>query len=166
MPVLAGVVIILGALLIGIFRGMSGGVIVAILLGGLMASSPVILDTLQRQERAATTPDATLTATAVVARGAAELAEVNNQAILDLSRIVATMRNTLQGLGPRLAAAGDDADADGSTLADRFDRSLSDIEERLDSAIASLSRANEVRARLDRDIETLDAQINDAPGSR
>ncbi|MEM1181163.1 MAG: hypothetical protein AAGM22_22665, partial [Acidobacteriota bacterium] len=48
LPVLAGLLIIVGGLLAGIIRGMTAGVIVALFFGGLMAMSPVILNALQR----------------------------------------------------------------------------------------------------------------------
>ncbi len=46
-PGIGRLVIILGGLLIGIVRGMTGGVLVALLFGGVMSISPLLLGTLE-----------------------------------------------------------------------------------------------------------------------
>ncbi|WP_108662999.1 hypothetical protein [Acuticoccus kandeliae] len=157
-PVLGGLAVIVVSLLVGLFRGMTAGVIVAILFGGLMSMSPILLNALQHRED--TRVDR---ASASVARGAAELAALNNEAVLDISRVIATLRNALDGLGPLLRAP---EDTDTTEEVARFTQSLTDIEDRLDSAISSLSRANLLRQRLEEEIQTLEAELDRAPGSR
>ncbi|MEM6847795.1 MAG: hypothetical protein AAF580_06925 [Pseudomonadota bacterium] len=156
LPVLAGLLIIVGGLLTGIIRGMTAGVIVALFFGGLMAMSPVILNALQRGG------DRVGLVSADVARSAAALAELNNDVVVDLSRVVTSLRTTLDGLAP-LVGEGSGVAAD---TAQRFTRGLSDTEDRLDTAISSLSQAATLRQRLSQDVQTLEAEIRRASASR
>jgi hypothetical protein len=149
-PVSSGVLIIVGSLLVALIRGMSAGVLLALFFGGLMSMSPVLLSTLQR------TATATASAGTDVARSAAELAMLNSEVITDLSRVVATLRTGLESLGPVIAPPGETPANPG--LVDRYNQTLADTEERLDSAIATLSRANLLRQRLDENINALDAE--------
>ncbi len=168
-PVLAGLIIIVMGLLAGLIRGMTAGVLVALFFGGLMSLSPTILNVLQPRT-ASVDP-----ASADVARSAAELSALNNDVIVDLVRVVTTMRSALQGLTPLLeeAPAPDvaaDGDADGETpavvtptidpeLALRFTQGLDDTETRLDAVIDTLSRASAIRAELDGSLTTLESQL-------
>ncbi|MBJ3777571.1 hypothetical protein [Acuticoccus mangrovi] len=153
-PVMAGLVIIVGGLLIGIIRGMTAGVIVALFFGGLMSMSPVLLNALQRQANPVNAVSAD------VARGAAELSVLNHDVVTELSRVVATMRSTLAGLAPIVTPAEGEDD---NGVAERFNQSLADTEERLDAAISSLSRANLLRTRLEEDVQTLEVEMRRAP---
>lgn len=154
LPVLAGLVIILGGLIIGIFRGMSAGVIVALFFGGLMSMSPVLLNALQRSAQFGPVD----VASANVARSAAALSELNNDVIVDLSRVVASMRNTLDGISPLLENEDGEPAVSPAFLA-RFNQGLSDTEERLDAAISSLSRSTSLRQDLEDDVQTLDIEM-------
>lgn len=161
-PVLAGLVIILGGLLIGMIRGMTAGVIVALFFGGLMSLSPVLLETLQREAYGSQPGSAAL------ARSVAELAELNNQATMDLSRVVATMRVALEGLSPAAAAAdggGEGVDG-GPADAASYTQALSDLGDRLDAAVETLSRAGEVRQRVSNELQSYDAGLRRGPGMR
>lgn len=149
-PVSAGVLIIVGALLVALIRGMTAGVLLALFFGGVMSMSPVLLSTLQR------TATASVTAGTAVARSSAELTMLNNEVITDLSRVVATLRTALESLTPVVSPPGETPANPG--LAERFNQSLEDTEERLDSAIATLSRANLLRQRLDENINALEAE--------
>jgi hypothetical protein len=149
-PVAAGVLIIVGSLLVAIVRGMTSGVILSIFLGGLMSMSPVLLSTLQRTAAVAET------ASTNVAQGAAELSMLNNEVITDISRIVATLRTALEALDPIIAPPGQQPGNPGAVA--RFKQSLVDTEERLDSAITTLSRANLLRQRLEENINALEAE--------
>ncbi|WMS43072.1 hypothetical protein RDV64_01320 [Acuticoccus sp. MNP-M23] len=168
-PVLAGLIIIVLGLLAGLIRGMTAGVIVALFFGGLMSLSPTLLTALQpirgNVDRVG----------ADVARSAAELSTLNNEVVVDLVRVVTTMRTALQGLTPLLEepapapATDGDADPDGTVVAAapafdpelglRFAQSLDDTETRLDAAIDTLSRASTVRAELDASVQTLEAEL-------
>lgn len=155
LPVVAGLAIVAGGLLIGILRGMSGGVLAALLFGGLFSMSPALLDTLER------TDERDGLVAADVARGAAQLAVLNSEVVTDLSRVVATLRTTLAGLAPLVSpetGVGGRSIAPDPLLAQRFSQSLSDTEERLDVAIASLERVNTLRVRLESEMEALDTQ--------
>jgi hypothetical protein len=158
LPVLAGLVIIVGGLLIGVIRGMTAGVIVALFFGGLMSMSPVLLNALQR------TTDPVSQVSADVARGAAELAVLNNEVTMDLSRVVQSLRTTMDGLSPMVTARDD---AQGQTgidpdLAQRFTQGLSDTEDRLDATLDTMSRANRLRQRLEGDMEALEMELRRA----
>lgn len=153
-PVLAGLLIIVGGILVALIRNFTAGVIVALLFGGLMTMSPVLLNTLQRAQN----PVAGVTAD--VAQNAAELAVLNSEVMRDLSRVVVSMRSALEGLAPVVAPEnGDPPDA---AVARRFTQSLSDMEERLDAATSSVQRADTLRARLEEDIDVLQLEIRRA----
>lgn len=157
-PVLAGLVIIAGALLIGIVRGMTAGVLVALFFGGVMSLSPVLLETLERRAGGMTP------ASAEVSRNLAELAQFNADFIAELSRVVASMRATLDGLTPMVsdaATAGGDA-----TAAQAFNDSLADTQTQLDAATETLSRATLLRQRLDESMEGMNAQVGRPSGAR
>jgi len=158
-PVLAGLVIIVGGLVIGLVRGMTAGVIVALFFGGLMSMSPVLLDALQR------TADPVNEVGAGVSRGAAQLAVLNNEVSADLSRAVQSLRTSLEGLSPVLAGRNDEADEGGGidpALARRFTQGLSDTQSRLDAALDNLTRANRLSERLEDDVEALEMELRRA----
>ncbi|MEM8552595.1 MAG: hypothetical protein AAGF45_09455 [Pseudomonadota bacterium] len=150
-PVFAGLLIIVLGLLIGLIRGMSAGVLVALFFGGLMCMSPVLLNALQRSN------DGVGLASADVARSAAALSALNNDVVVDLSRVVTTMRTALDGLSPLVSNGG------GATLEpaviQRFSQSLSDTEDRLDAAVNSLSRSALLRQRMDSDVQALELEL-------
>lgn len=156
-PVLAGLVIIVGGILVALIRNFTAGVIVALLFGGLMTMSPVILETLQRTQA---TADPVARVTADVARNAAELSVLNSEVMRDLSRVVISMRSTLDGLTPVIAPA--DRDPPDAEVARRFTQSLSDMEGRLDAATAAIARADGVRADLEASLQDLSAEIRRA----
>ncbi|XWN33176.1 MAG: hypothetical protein ROR55_08945 [Devosia sp.] len=150
-PVLAGLVIILGGLLIGIVRGMTAGVLLALLFGGLMSMSPVLLNALQRGT------DPAVMQSAEVARGAAELSILNSQVMTDMSRVVTTLRTAMETITPVVAPEGEEGE--NAVVAQRFAQGLSDTEERLDAAIDTLSRANVMRQRLEDDLQSLQVEL-------
>jgi len=155
-PVVAGLVVIVGGLLIGLIRGMTSGLIVALFFGGLLSLSPVLLNALQR-------PGGSIeAASADVARSAADLAVLNNDAVRNLSRILATMRTSLDTLSPVVTGTGENEAVD-PALTQRFNQSLSDMEERLDAAVNALSRDTLLRQRLEEDIAALEAELRRQP---
>jgi hypothetical protein len=154
-PVMAGLIIIVGGLLIGMIRGMNAGVIVAIFFGGLMSLSPVLLNTLEQRQAGPATPAST-----DVARGAAELAVLNSRVVADLSRVVASMRNTLDGLTPMVTA--EPGTTPSPVVVDRFTSGLSDLEARIDAAVSSVSRANLLSERLQDDLDELETELRSA----
>lgn len=154
-PVLAGLVIIVGGILVALIRNFTAGVIVALLFGGLMTMSPVLLDTLQRQQQ-----DPVARVAAGVARNAAELAVLNSEVMRDLSRVVISMRSTLDGLTPMIAPA--DRDPPDVAVARRFTQSLSDMEPRIEAATATIARADALRTALQQDIQVLEVEIRRA----
>ncbi len=62
----------------------------------------------------------------------------------------------MESLGPIVSPPG--ATPANPGLVQRFEQSLDDTEERLDSAIATLSRANLLRQRLNENINVLEAE--------
>lgn len=148
-PVLAGLLIIVGALLAGIIRGMSAGVIIAIFFGGLMAMAPTLVTLVQpRNDRLAEVTSST-------ARSAAELAEVNNEVVTDLVRAMTTLRRAVSDLRPVVRAANGEGDQLGTG---GFEQSLTDAESRLDEAIDTLSTSANVRSRLADDMQALEVE--------
>lgn len=158
LPVLAGLVIIVGALLIGIIRGISAGVFLAILFGGLMSMSPVLLNALQAQQARGVD-----TVSGDVAKSAALLAELNNDVVVDLSRAIATMRFALDGLRP---VVEQDAEADLTAVSDRYQQSLSDVEDRLNAALSSMQTSGDLRTRLAADVRRLEDEARRAANPR
>jgi hypothetical protein len=153
-PVLAGLVIIVGGILVAFIRNFTAGVIVALLFGGLMTMSALILNTLQRPQ------DPVAFETANVARSAAELAVLNGEVVRDLSRVVVSLRSTLDGLRPMVAP--DDRDPPDAAVAQRFTQSLMGMEDRLDEATDAVQRAGVLRAELENDLRDLEDQIRRA----
>ena len=150
-PVLAGLVIIVGALLAGIIRGMSAGVIIALFFGGLMALSPTLVTLFQPRS------DPHATETARVTESVAALAQLNTAVATDLSRVITTVRTSLASLEPLVQAA---ANANGAGIdAAQFSRTLQDTETRLDQAIDSLSSAGNARAQLEDDLQALQVEM-------
>ncbi|UOM33719.1 hypothetical protein [Acuticoccus sp. I52.16.1] len=161
-PVLAGCAIIVGGLLIGIFRGMTGGVIVALLFGGLMTTSPILIGKVTPPEPEMGANDPALLA-ADVAKGAAQLSIINSEAVTSLTRVVNSMRLALDGLGQVVAPTGGAAgDSAGSEVASRFASSLDSAGTQLDQASASLDRINTLRTQLEDDIEKLQSALDGA----
>ncbi|ORE96561.1 hypothetical protein ATO13_06845 [Stappia sp. 22II-S9-Z10] len=164
-PVLAGCAIILGGLVIGILRGMTGGVIVALLFGGLMTASPILVGkagmsdgTTSRASTAAADADATPPVTAAVAQGAAEMALLNAEAITSLTRVVNSMRLALDGLGQVVAPqAGEDGAS--SEVVTLFSDSLDAAGDQLDEASLSLDQINLLRSRLQSDLNELQSAL-------
>lgn len=152
LPVLAGLVIIVGALVVALFRGMNAGVLVALLLGGVMSLSPTLLGRLEQNALAAVSP-----LPAEVARGAAELALLNSEVVTDLSAVMGTLRNAIAGLAPLLSAGADiSADPEAAAL---FAQSLIDTETQLGRTTASIERINRLRADVREQVRLLDADI-------
>ncbi len=157
-PLGGGVLVLVGALLVGVVRGMTSGVLVAVFFGGLLTVSPLLLGALDRTERRAggASPE--------VVRGAAELSLLNSEVVTDLSRVVATLRTALSSLAPIVEENGDGGDAD-PRVAQRFSQSLNDTAERLDVAIGSLERANALRDELRDDMDALAVELGGAPSA-
>ena len=159
-PVAAGCVLVVGGILIGLFRGMTGGVVVALLFGGLMAASPVLLGKvapgMPETEAAPAAPAPADTLTARVARQAGELALMNSDALTGLTRVVNSMRLALDGFEQVNAPSGDVASEapDGAT---RFRDSLDAAAAQLDEASTALDRINGLRTRLESDISELES---------
>ena len=154
-PIAAGMLVIVGALLVAIIRGMTSGVIVAIIFGGLLSMSPIILETLERDGRIGSR-GAEPSVAPGVARGAAELAALNNEAITELNRVVTSMRTTLAGVDADLFA-GDDP-----TATQRYTSGLADAEQQLEAAVAALERTEAVRDALADDVATLEGELERA----
>lgn len=156
-PVLAGLVIIVGVLLVALIRGITAGAIVALLFGGLMSLSPVLLNALERTQGVAAA------ANVDVARGAAQLAVLNSEVVTDLSRVVATLRTALEGLQPLVAAQASETPSAGPQAAQNYSQSLADTETRLDATLDSLERANLLRRRLEAEIAALGSEASRDP---
>lgn len=168
-PVAAGLAIIVFGLLIGLLRGMTGGVLLGLVVGGVMVMSPVLLDALERPERGGTAAGSASNSSAVVARGAAQLSVLNAEVVTELSRVVSTLRNTIAGLEPLVSpevGADGVARAPDPLVAQRFTSSLTDTEQKLDLAIASLQRANTLRERLVSDMDALELEMRRAAAAR
>lgn len=153
-PVMAGLFIIVGGLLIGIIRGMTAGVLLGLFFGGLMCLSPVLLNTLQAQQTRAVDP-----VSSDVAKSVALLSELNNDVVVDISRAIATMRFALDGLRP---VVENDADLDRAAVLERYEQSLSDVEERLNAALASMQSSGELRTRLAADVRRMEDEVRRA----
>lgn len=154
-PVIAGLFVIIGAVLVALIRNFNAGVIIALLFGGLLTMSPVILDAL---ERSPGPPDRGAREVRQVARDAAELALFNGAVVHDLSRVVNSMRSVLEGLTPVLNASG----GNDTAAATRFQSNMDDLTERLDAATADVGRIDTLRSELEGTLE----ELNDAPGPR
>jgi hypothetical protein len=154
-PVVAGLVIIVGGLLIGMIRGMSGGVIVALLFGGLMSLSPTLLETLERS--VGFPPDDV----APVARSAAGLAIANREALGDLSGALGAVGEALDGLPAALRQPGDAAP---NPAVARLADSLEDLRGRIAEAIAAAEQGEAASLRLESALE--DMAAGSAPGRR
>lgn len=155
-PVVAGLVIIVGGLLIALVRGVSAGVIIAIFFGGLLSLSPVLLNALERQS---TTPGSSHAVE--VARDTAALAKLNNTTIVDLSRVVTTMRTALEGVIPSLEAA---ADIDPAAKA-RLTQAMSSSAERLDAISNNVAQSQVMLRDLDAALDALENEMRRAPQS-
>ncbi|RAH96963.1 hypothetical protein DLJ53_30250 [Acuticoccus sediminis] len=165
-PVLAGCVIILGGLLIGIFRGMTGGVIVALLFGGVMTTSPILLGKVEIPGETVTTDTVDPARLgAEVAHGAAQLAVANSEAVTGLTRVVNSMRLAMEGLGPVLAPTTEGTESSGDTadVVARFTQSLDAAGTQLDQASASLDKINSLRSELESDMSELESALDGAP---
>jgi len=166
-PVLVGVALVVGGLLIGLFRGMTGGILVALLIGAMMTLSPVWLETLDRQA-GLTEPEApdSRRIEAEVARGAAQLSVLNSEMVEDLTRVINSMRSALVGLEPVLAAQaatgeGEEGETDDGApeTAQQFTANLTTAGTEVDDALENLSEMNQVRAALQSSIRELDALL-------
>lgn len=162
-PVLVGVALVAGGLLIGLFRGMTGGILVALLVGAMMTLSPVWLDALDRQagvQEEETVPEGQRIA-AEVAKGAAELSVLNSEMVADLTRVINSMRSALVGLEPVLAAQsdGEEGDDDTAPTGQQFTANLASAGTEVDNALENLSDINQVRASLQASIRELDALL-------
>lgn len=165
-PVIAGLLIIVGGLLIGMIRGITAGLIVALFFGGLMCMSPVILNALQRQ---ATSLNLALVE---VTRSAAALTSLNNEMISELSRVVNSMRIALDTVGPLLENPGgaDDGSEDGNSadneLSSRFSQSLSASADRLNVVSDNVAEGQVLIRRLDANVQALEGELRRASPPR
>lgn len=149
-PVLAGLLVIVGALLAGIIRGMTAGVIVALLVGGLLAMSPTLVSLL------APAGGRLSEAGAGVSLDAARLAEANSAAVTDLGRAVGEVRAALEALEPLVAAA---EDADGQLPAGEFRDAVADFRDAFADARDNLSRSAELSGDLGGGIAALEQEM-------
>ena len=156
-PVLAGLFVIVGAILVALIRNFNAGVIVALLFGGLMTMSPVILDALQKPQNTVARE------TGRVAQSAAELPRRS------MERWCATCR----GWSSRCAQPSRDlhpwSHRNGPGTPTRllpggFVQSLSDMNERLDAATNSVERINTMRANLEADLDSFRGALRRADG--
>jgi len=147
-PIGAGFLLILGGILIALVRGVSAGVVAALLFGCLLTLSPVLLDALERQPSRAS-PQA-----AELAQETAALVKLNNAAINDLSRVVTTVRTAIEGLIPEIAGS---AAIDPAAKA-RLDQAMAASAERLDAIAKNVAESQVMVRDLD---ATLDALGND-----
>jgi hypothetical protein len=159
-PVLSGFVIILGALLVALVRGMTGGVLLALLFGGLMSLSPTLLAALEhRTATAAAAPGDS--ASVDVARGAAELSLLNSEVVTELSSVMGTLRNAMAGLTPQEGASP----APDPAAVQLFTQSLTDTDAQLERTTSGIERMNRVVANLRADVARLEAEISTDPDS-
>lgn len=152
-PVLAGALIVVGALLGGIIRGMGSGVIVALIVGAGLMLSPAVTGRMQ----AGSVPLAQ--ATAQTAESAADLALLNARAIGDLGRALASLNAAIDGLKPAVAALEARSDELVSAgFREAVDAAVSELEQ----AVEVVSRASAVRRTLEDDLETLQIEMRRA----
>lgn len=165
-PVFAGLLIIVGALLAGIIRGMSAGVIIAIFFGGLMAMAPTLVTLVEPQG------DRLAEVNSKVTQSAAQLATINNEVSTDLARAMTTLRRAVADLRPALdqtaaaqtgqAANGQTANGqtdNGQAASGQFSQSIEAAEQRLNEAIDTLSNSANARTQLEADLQELQVEL-------
>lgn len=155
-PVLGGLIIIVGGLLIGLLRGLNSGLLVTLFFGGLLCLSPVLLNALERRPSGASV-------TAVeAARANAALATLNNDMIRDLTRVVNSSRIALEGLVPVLEANEADTDA-----VDRFKQSLTSAADRLSVISDNMAEGQVLIRKLEAGVQAMDKDVHAVvPASR
>ena len=155
-PVAAGLVIVIGSLFIGIIRGMSVSIFAALLLGGAMSLSPVILRTLEQPR-----PNVTSEAELQYACDAAAFATLDNETARELVRITNSMRLVLDGLAPLVEEASNAAgDAEAAT---RYKTSLDDLAARIESISGKAGEAETLLRNLTNDVDALAAEAQAHP---
>ena len=155
-PVAAGLVIVIGSLFIGIIRGMSVSIFAALLLGGAMSLSPVILRTLEEPR-----PNVATAAEVRYARDATRFASLESETLRELVRIANSMRLVLDGLAPLVEEASDAAgDAEAAT---RYKTSLDDLAARIESISGKAGEAETLLRNLTNDVDALAAEADAQP---
>ncbi len=149
-PVLAGLLIIVGALLSGIIRGMAAGVIIALFFGGLLAMSPTLV-ALVEPER-----DQLSVASAELTQDVAALSQANAEAVQALGKVIQSMRDSLNALEPVVSAAG----AESPALSDTgFREALQDLQTEIGAAANAISRPSELGTGVAQDLEALQVEL-------
>ncbi len=144
-PVLGGLFIIIGGLATGLVRGQIAGVFITLFFGGLLTISPVMLDALERKTSTLNPAEVAVT------RSTAKLVTLNNEMINDLTRVVTSLRATLESAGPLVATEGADAQA-----LSRFKDSLAASVDRLDTVSGNVAQGQVLVRELDTNLHTLE----------
>lgn len=152
-PVLGGGLIVIGALLSGIVRGMGSGVVVALLIGAVLTLSPAFVSSTRPASVALSQ------ATAQTAESAADLALLNTQALGDLGRAVASLNTAADGLKPAIASLEAQTD---ELVAAGFRESVNEAIGELEQAVDVMSRASAARQTLEDDLDTLQIEMRRA----
>lgn len=147
-PVLGGLFIIIGGLATGLIRGQIAGVFITLFFGGLLTISPVMLDALERKTSTLNPAEVAVT------RSTVKLAMLNNEMISDLTRVVTSLRATLESAGPLVETESADAQA----LA-KFKESLATSVDRLNTVAASVAQGQVLMRELDANLHTLDDEF-------
>lgn len=145
-PITAGVLVIVGGLLIGLVRGVTAGVIVALFFGGLLCLSPVLLNALQRQTGGALSPSSV-----TLARDTVGIAKLNNTMITDLTRVMTTVRAALEDAAPLL----DREEVDPAVKA-KFTEAMTTSQERLTALSDNLAQGQVMLRELDAALQALE----------
>ncbi|MEM0906515.1 MAG: hypothetical protein AAGJ94_04070 [Pseudomonadota bacterium] len=174
-PLGAGALIILVALLVSLIRGMTGGVLVALIVGGLMTMSSIILDSLERRDSVG---DEAMNVVSGLSRDTADLAKLNHSILVDLSRVMNSMRLALDGITPVLepqtptagvaSTAGADVTAGASPsvnndAVERFKQSLSQSADSLSGISSNISNGDSLIDRIEAGLEDLDPFTSSSP---
>ena len=147
-PVIGGLFIIIGGLVTGLVRGQMAGVFITLFFGGLLTISPVMLDALERKTSTLNPAEVDVT------RSTAKLATLNNAMISDLTRVVTSLRATLDSAGPLLETEGVDAAA-----LTRFRDSLAASVDRLDVVSGNVAQGQVLVRELDANLHALDDEF-------
>lgn len=146
MPLVAGGIIVVATLLIALFRGMSAGIIVSLLIGSSMLIAPIFLASSQ------STGLGLAQSTAETAESAAIVARTNRAVLTDIERAMSAAAVALEAA----LRTGDPGDVPEAVAA------LANVREELDIFRDTLAKGAEVDRTLESDLETLQIEMRRA----
>ena len=145
MPLVAGGIIVVATLLIALFRGMSAGIIVSLLIGSAMLIAPILLASSQSGGVALAQ------STAETTESAATVARTNRALLTDLERAIGAAAVAIA------AASGDGGGGSPAAAA-----ALAEVREDLEIFRDTLATGAEANRALDTDLETLQIEMRRA----